>query len=145
LKTGPRKLPVGAPAAPRRWEGVARTWTGVIAICFLAGSIVVLVSTYVRARLAIPAEQALVTSLKEKSKTDAEIQKILQPELDRQHKAAISRRLVYGRGGGVLIISGALFIFWFLSLRPKRGTGAGVPGCFLSLLERPPDVRKKPV
>ena len=80
---------------------------------------------------------------KEKYKTDAEIQKVIQPELDRQHKAGVARRLVYDRGGGVLIISGALLMLWFSWLRPKHGAGAGVPGYFLSILERPPDARKK--
>jgi hypothetical protein len=143
LKAGPRKTPMPAPAAPRRWEAVVRTWMGLIAVCFLAGSMILLLSTYVRARLAMPADKALVLSLKDKSKNDAEIQKILQPELDRQHKAAVSRRLVYNRGGGVLIFSGALWILWLLWLRPKQGAGAGVPGYFLSILERPPDARKK--
>jgi hypothetical protein len=136
-------MPLSAPAPPRRWEAVVRTWTGVIAICLLAGSIILLLSTYVRARLVIPAEKELLLSLKEKSKTDAEIQKVLQPELDRQHKAGVTRRLVYDRGGGVLIISGALLMLWFSWLRPKRGAGAGVPGYLLAILERPPDARKK--
>jgi polyferredoxin len=143
LRAGPRKAPLSAPTPPRRWEAVVRTWAGVIAICLLAGSIILLLSTYVRARLVIPAEKALVLSLKDKSKTDAEIQKVLQPELDRQHKAGVARRLIYDRGGGVLIISGALLMLWFSWLRPKHGAGAGVPGYFLSILERPPDPRKK--
>ena len=143
LKAGPRKLPVGPIPAPRRWEPIARTWMGVIAMCFVAGSTVLLLSTYVRARIVMPTDKALIESLKEKSKNDAEVQKILQPELDRQHKAGVARRFVYNWGGGVLLISGALLILWLSWLRPKHGAGAGVPECVLFLLERPPDQRKK--
>jgi polyferredoxin len=138
-----KKLPVAVPAEPRRWEAVVRTWTGVIAMCLLAGSVALLLATYVHARLVIPTDKALVESLRLKSKTDAEIQKILQPELDRQHNADVARRLVYSRGGGILILSGALVIFWLSWLRPKHGAAAGVPECVMSFLERPPGQRKK--
>jgi polyferredoxin len=142
-KASGKKFPLAVATEPRRWEAVVRTWTGVIAMCLLAGSAALLLSTYVRARLVVPADKALVESLKIKSKTDAEIQKILRPELDRQHNAAVARRLVYSRSGTILILSGALLIFWLSRLRPKHGAGAGVPECVLFLLEQPPGPAKK--
>jgi polyferredoxin len=138
-----KTLPIAVAAAPRRWEAVVRTWTGVIAMCFIAGSAAVLLATYVRARSVIPTDKALIDTLRIKSKTDAEVQNVLRPELERQHNAAVARRLVYSRGGGVLVLSGALLIFWLSWLRPKHGAGAGVPECILAFLEQPSKQQKK--
>jgi hypothetical protein len=85
----------------------------------------------------------LVDSLKEKAKEDAEIQKILQPELDRQHKAVVARRSIYGNGGSALLISTGILILWFTWLRPRQGGGAGVPMRFLKFLERPAEVKRR--
>lgn len=145
LRAGPQPKPVpgAATATPRHWEAVARTWAGMLAALLLAVSIVLLLVTYVRAQRVLPAEKAFVESLKEKAKTDAEIQKILQPELDRQHKAAVARRFVYGRGGGILLISAVALMAWLSWLRPRKGEGAGVPQGILGFLEKPPPQRKK--
>jgi hypothetical protein len=84
-------------------------------------------------------ETALADSLREKAKTDAEIQKVLQPELDRQQKAAVARRRVYDRGGLTLLISAALLTAWLRWFRPKQGCGAGAPLRILKFLEMPPN------
>jgi polyferredoxin len=143
LRGGPRKP---APAAVLRpWEAVARTWAGVIAALLVLTSAAWLLATYVHAQRIYPAEKALVESLKEQAKTDAEVQKTLQPELDRQHKAAVARRAAYDRGGIMLIISSAFLIIWLNHLRPRYGFGAGAPARLLRILEMPPDSgRKRP-
>ena len=142
LRAGPRK-PSTAAAAPRKWESITRTWTGIIAALILAVCSLWLLSTYIHARSVEAADKATVESLKEKAKSDAEIQKILQPELDRQHKAAVARRNVYNRGGALLLISSAVFVTWFRGFRPKQGTGAGAPAMILKYLEKPPERRPK--
>ena len=83
-------------------------------------------------------DTAYATALREKATTDAEIQKILQPELDRQHKAAVARRRVYNFGGATLLLSAALWIAWVTRYRPKQGCGAGAPKRLLKILEQPP-------
>jgi ferredoxin len=142
LQAGPRK-PVPAPAVPRRWEAIARTWTGIIASLVLAGSIILLLGTWVHAWRVTPGDKAFVESLREKSKNDAEIQKILQPELDRLHKAGVVRRLIYSRGGEALLISLALLMVWVAWFRPRHGAGAGAPDTILKILEKPPVPSKK--
>ncbi len=142
LRAGPRKpAPAGAPV--RTWEAIARTWTGILACMVVTLSAAWLLTVYLHAQSRIAAEKALVESLKEQSKTDAEIQKVLQPELNRQHDVAVARRNVYSRGGGILLISGAALIAWLTWFRPRHGAGAGVPAIFLKFLEKPPERRKK--
>jgi polyferredoxin len=143
LRAGPQKPGRMVVPIPGHLEAVARTWTGILASCILALSMILLLGTYVHARRVQPGEKALVESLKEKAKTDAEIQKILQPELERQHKAAVLRRLVYSRGGGVLLLSAAGLLVWLSWLRPKHGQGAGAPASILRFLERPLDEGRK--
>jgi polyferredoxin len=143
LRAGPQKPGRMVAPIPGHLEAVARTWTGILASCVLAFSVVLLLGTYVHARWVMPGEKALVESLKEKATTDAEIQKILQPELKRQHEAAVLRRFIYDRGGAVLLISGAFFMFWLASLRPKHGQAAGAPESILRFLERPLDEGRK--
>jgi len=143
LRAGPQPKPVPISASPRHWQAVVRTWGGILASLVLSVSIIFLLATYVRAQRILPDEKAYVESLKEKSKTDAEIQKVLQPELDRQHKAAAARRMVYSRGGWLLLISAAALIMWLSWLRPRKGEGAGVPQNILRFLEKPPDQRRK--
>jgi ferredoxin len=142
LRAGPRKA-AAAQAIPRRWEAVARTWMGILAILIVLASSGWLLGTYLHARSVTPAETALVEALKEKAVNDAEVQKILQPELDRQAKAVASRRFVYDRGGIILLISAGLLVIWLHWLRPRQGAGAGVPAGVLKLLEKPPDAKKK--
>ncbi len=142
LRAGPRK-PSTAAAAPGKLESIARTWTGITAALLLAVCALWLLSTYIHARRVDAADKATVESLKEKAKSDAEIQKVLQPELDRQHKAAVGRRNIYNRGGALLLISSAVFVAWFRGFRPKQGTGAGAPAMVLKYLEKPPERRPK--
>jgi len=144
LRAGPQPKPVPASAAipTRRWEAVARTWTGILAAVILAITAAMMLATYVGAQRVMPAEKALVESLIEKAKTDAEVQKTLQPELNRQHESGVARRRVYNTGGWILILAGAALIAWFARFRPKNGMGAGVPGRMLKFIESPPGRRR---
>jgi polyferredoxin len=144
LRAGPQKPGKIIVFPPKPWEAVLRTWTGILASIIVAISALLLLGTYVHARRVQPAQKAMVEELKEKAKNDAEIQKILQPELDRQHKSAVLRRAIYNGGGDVLLISTALLIFWLTRFRPKYGEGAGAPGKVLRWVEKPPEQKRKP-
>ena len=97
----------------KRW----RDWIGVTAACVALLSAVWLLSVYVHALRITPVDKALVDSLKEKARSDSEIQKLLQPELDRQHASLVRRRNAYSRGGLLLLISAGIFLAWYKSLR----------------------------
>jgi len=94
-----------------------------------------LLSFYVHARLVTPGEKALVDSLKLQAKTDAAIQKVLQPELDRQHQELVIRRNAYNWGGLLLLASTGVFFAWFTWLRPRPGAWVGVPQGLVTYLE----------
>jgi NADH-quinone oxidoreductase subunit F len=79
-----------------------------------------LLAAYVHARRVEPVEKALIDTLKTQARTDPSVQKILQPELDRQTKVLAARRLVYRRTGLVSLISGAVFLLWRQWRRPAR-------------------------
>ena len=142
LRDGPSKT-VQIKTPPRRWEAIARTWTGILVLLIMLISATGLLGTYIHARQVSRKDTAYATALREKATTDAEIQKILQPELDRQHKAAVARRRVYDFGGAALLLSAALWIAWVTRYRPKQGCGAGVPQRLLKILEQPPKQRAK--
>jgi polyferredoxin len=144
LRSGTKK-PALAAAVPGHWESVARSWVGISALFIVLLSSGLLVTTYIVTWHRIPKEAVLIESLKEKSQNDSDIQKVLQPELDRQHKAAVVRRNIYNYGGSALLIFAAVFVAWFRWLRPKQGTGAGVPAVLLKYLEKPPAPRPKPM
>jgi NADH-quinone oxidoreductase subunit F len=99
-------------------KAIASKWLGPLAALTAAVAAVWLLSVYIHARRLQPVEKALVDSLKEKAKTDSEVQKVLQPETDRQHEAAVVRRNVYRRGGFVLLFAAAAFLAWAKWLRP---------------------------
>jgi polyferredoxin len=144
LRAGRRK-PASPTLISRPWEGVARTWTGIVTAFIVIITALWLLGTYIHARSVVPGERALADSLREEAKMDAEVQKVLQPELERQQAAAVARRDVYDRGGAILLIAGSLFVAWFSWLRPGHGAGGGVPARILKFLEKPPDQRfKKP-
>jgi len=144
LRAGPKKPVPVVMATPSPWKAVLRTWAGILTFCILVCSTILILGTYVHARRVQPGQKALVESLKEKAVNDAEIQKVLQPELERQHSAAVIRRAIYSRGGDVLLISAALFMLWLTRLRPKHGAGAGAPSMVLRWLEKPPEQKRKP-
>lgn len=143
LQSGPRK-PLANEGTPHRWKAIARTWSGILALLVILISAAWLFATYVHAYRVVPRELAWVQSLRVQAKTDAEVQKILVPELERQQKAATARRKIYDGAGGFLLISGCIFIAWFSRYRPKQGQGAGVPMVILKILEMPPDRKGKP-
>jgi NADH-quinone oxidoreductase subunit F len=90
---------------------------GMAAAVIAAIAAVWLLSVYIHACRVLPVEKALVESLKEKARTDAEVQKILQPETDRQHEATVARRNTYRRAGLVLLFASAAFLAWAKWLR----------------------------
>jgi NADH-quinone oxidoreductase subunit F len=103
-----------------------RAWLGVLAAVTAAAAAFWLLGVYIYARVVVPDETALVAALKEKAKTDASVQKVLQPELDRQHLAVMARRKAYDRGGIVLLIASAVFLAWhrWTSQPARRGRPA---------------------
>ncbi len=143
LRAGPQKKVPKKPIPLHPWEAVARTWTGIVAGFVVVMAASWLLATYIHFQWVEPAELSLVEDLREKSINDAEIQVILQPELERQQAAVAFRRFVYDTGAYILLISGALFVAWFTWLRPKHGTGAGLPAKYLKYCEKPPP--KRPV
>jgi polyferredoxin len=144
MRAGGKKV-VSTRTPPRRWEAIARTWTCLAAAILVAVTGFWLFVTYVHAWHAMPGDKARIESLREQSKTDAEVQKVLQPELDRQHNAAVARRRIYSYSGSIFLISAALLIAWLNLFRPRQGEGAGAPKAVLKFLEMPPERRKKPV
>jgi NADH:ubiquinone oxidoreductase subunit F (NADH-binding)/NADH:ubiquinone oxidoreductase subunit E/Pyruvate/2-oxoacid:ferredoxin oxidoreductase delta subunit len=86
-----------------------------------------LISVYIHARRVTPIDKAKVEELKLKARTDAEVQKILQPELDRQHQGLVVRRNAYTIGGRLLLISLGIFLVWCKWFRPGRGEWVGAP------------------
>jgi polyferredoxin len=145
LKAGARKPSPAAVIAPAYYIKAARTWTGILAGFAVLLSAVWLLAVYAHTQYVLPGEKVLVDSLREKSQNDLEVQKVLQPELQRQHAAAVARRKVYDRVGTVLLISSGILILWLTRLRPKKGMGAGVPAGILKFLEQPPEVKKRVV
>jgi polyferredoxin len=141
LRAGPKKAGAPVATAPRPWESIVRTWSGLAAGLIVVLSLGFLLTTYVLQKRTDPRDKAFVESLKENAKNDATVQKILQPELDRQQKAVTARRHIYDRVGWILLASAALLILWLNWLRPKQGTGAGLPANFLRMIEKPPPTR----
>ncbi len=119
-----------------RWISIVRSWTGIVAAFIALVAALWLLSVYINARRIDPVDKALVESLKEKAKTDAEIQKILQPEFDRQHQVLVRRRKIYDWGGLALLVSGGILVAWLRWLRPEHGQWAGMPPILLKYLER---------
>ncbi len=106
------------------WKQTARSWIGLAAALAVVLSAILLLSVYIHARLVTPADEARVKALKEAAKTDIEVQKVLQPELDRQHLVQVRRRSIYGGGGLLLVLSAGVFLVWYRWLRPDRSEEA---------------------
>jgi NADH-quinone oxidoreductase subunit F len=120
-----------------RWLSIGRRYLGPIAAGLALCSTLWLLSFYVHARLVTPGEMALVDSLKVKAKTDADIQKVLQPELVRQHDELVRRGNAYNRGGVVLLLSLGTWLTWIKWLRPKSAQWGGMPQGVVKYLEWP--------
>jgi NADH:ubiquinone oxidoreductase subunit F (NADH-binding)/NADH:ubiquinone oxidoreductase subunit E/Pyruvate/2-oxoacid:ferredoxin oxidoreductase delta subunit/(2Fe-2S) ferredoxin len=110
-----------------RWIAIGRAWLGLAAAAVALASAVWLVSEYVYARYVTPIETVRVAELREKAKTDAEVQKILKPEWDRQHEELVRRRNAYRYGGLALLVAVGVFFAWMRWLRPPEGQWLGVP------------------
>ena len=118
------------------WKSIARSWVGLSAACIAIAAAVWLLSAHIHARFVIPADKAYVDELKQKARTDTEIQKILQPELDRQHQSAVRRRNTYSRSGLLLLVMAGVFLAWFKWLRPGPGEWRGVPAWLLKYRDK---------
>jgi hypothetical protein len=121
-----------------RCASVIRSWVGILALSAAAIAAVWLVSVHIHARRITPVDKARIDDLKEKAKTDLEIQKTLQPEMNRQHEALIRRRWAYSRSALLLLISLAIFLCWHKWFRPEPGNWAGVPQRWQRFLEKRP-------
>ncbi len=119
-----------------RWQLVARSWVGIIAALIAIVAAVWLLSVYLHARYVTPIDKATVDALKKKAILDVEVQKILQPELDRQHEALTKRRNAYNRGSLLLLISIGIFLAWYKWFRPEVGEWVRVPLGLRKLLEK---------
>jgi len=89
-----------------RWIGLGAALTAVL-------SAVLLLSVHLHARWVTPIDKARVEALKEAARTDTEVQKTLQPEMDRQHQAQVRRRRVYDWGGLLFVVSAGVFVVWY--------------------------------
>jgi NADH-quinone oxidoreductase subunit F len=119
-----------------KWQALARSWTGLLAAALAVAAGVWLLSVYVQAVRVTPVEKALVDSLKQKAKTDAEVQKVLQPEFDRQHLELVKRRNAYNRVGLLLLLAVGVFFAWYKWFRPAAGEWTGFPARIAEALER---------
>lgn len=128
-----------------RLAAFARTWLGLATLLVVAVSAGRLLAVWIPAYLGEPAHLAYVESLREKARTDPEVQKILQAETDRETKALALRRAVYTRVGLVFVISAGIFVAWIRWLRPAPGAGAGAPAVVLRVVERHPQKPATPV
>ena len=113
-------------SAPRR-IALARSWLGIVAAVVAILCAVWLAAEYAHARYVTPIEKARVDALRLQAKTDAEVQKILKPEWDRQHEELVRRRNAYRWGGLTLLVSIGVFFAWIRWLRPADGQWVGVP------------------
>jgi len=114
----------------RHWQPITRSWTGILSLMLTLAAAVWLVSVYVQARYVTPRDKATVEGLKKKATRDVEVQKVLQPEFERQHQVLVARRNAYNRGSLVLLISLGVFLAWYKWFRPGPGESAGCrSGC----------------
>ncbi len=127
------------------WKHFARPWVGTVAALGAVVAACWLLGVYIQARRVTPVEKALVDSLKEKARTDSEVQKILQPELDREHESLVRRRNAYRRGGLLLLISLGCFLVWYRfrpapqpTKKPAKGIQKGQAGFVLPSLPAAP-------
>ena len=111
----------------RAWASLVRSWVGIVAAGVVLASAAWLLAEYIHAVRVTPAEKVLVDSLKAKARTDAGIQKILQPEFDRQRESLARRHSAYRLGGLLLLVSSGVFLAWAKWLRPGSENWAGVP------------------
>jgi NADH-quinone oxidoreductase subunit F len=128
-----------------RWKSIVRAWTGIAAAIVVALTSAWLISVYIHARYVTPRDKVIIESLKKKATQDREVQKVLLPEMDRQHKAQVVRRTQYNIGSLALLIALAIFLAWFRWFRPGRDGWTGVPPWLLQHLERIPDRSAKAV
>jgi NADH-quinone oxidoreductase subunit F len=125
---------------------IVRSFAGIVSACLATIAAVFLLAFYTHARIVTPIEKARVEALKLQAKTDLEVQKILQPEFNRQHEELVVRRNVYRYDGLALLASIGVFLVWFKWLRPSDDDWVGVPARLVQLLriERPPSARAEP-
>ncbi len=103
-----------------KWKQTARNWIGLGSALIAVLSAVLLLSVHIHGRWVIPVDEARIKALKEAAKTDIAVQKVLQPELDRQHNVQVRRRTIYRWGGLLLLVSAGVFVVWYRWLRPAQ-------------------------
>jgi NADH:ubiquinone oxidoreductase subunit F (NADH-binding)/NADH:ubiquinone oxidoreductase subunit E/Pyruvate/2-oxoacid:ferredoxin oxidoreductase delta subunit len=128
-----------------RWKSTVRSWTGITAAIIVALASVWLISVYIHARYVTPRDKAVIDSLKKKATQDIEVQKVLQPEMDRQHRVLVVRRTQYNVGSLALLIALAILLAWYKWFRPGRGDWTGIPPWLLQHLAKIPDRSAKAV
>jgi NADH-quinone oxidoreductase subunit F len=110
-----------------RVVAIGRSWLGLAAGALAIAAAAWLVSEYLYARYITPIEKARVDALLLEAKTDAEVQKVLKPEWDRQHEELVRRRHAYRYGGVALLVALGVCFAWLRWLRPAEGQWAGMP------------------
>ncbi len=119
----------------------ARAWLGLVAAALVVVSAVWLVAEYLHAQYVTPRDAARVEALKVLARDDADVQKVLIPEFERQHDAIARRRLAYRIGGLTLLVSLGVLLVWLRWLRPETGDWPGVPPRLVRVLAAPVDAR----
>ena len=115
------------------WRSFGQRYLGATAAVIAAASAVVLLAFYAHARWVTPGEKALVDSLKLKARTDGAAQKVLDPELVRQHEELVVRRTAYNGGGLVFLFSVGTWFAWRKWLVP---TEPGLPPSRIASADR---------
>jgi len=123
---------------------IVRSWLGLAAGAVALAAAAWLVSEYLYARHVTPVEKARVEDLKQRARTDTEVQKVLKPEWDRQHEELVRRRNAYRYGGMALLVAIGVFFAWMRWLRPPDGQWLGVPPRLVRMLAKARD-RPAPV
>ncbi len=119
-----------------RLVSIGRSWAGLAAAGVAMVAALCLLAFYVHAQMVTWDERARVDAWKLLAKTDAEIQKVLQPELTRQHNELVVRRTVYRYGGLTLLIATGIFLAWFRWLQPEGDQWERVPKRIVRALRR---------
>ncbi|MBN2244104.1 MAG: NADH-quinone oxidoreductase subunit NuoF [Acidobacteria bacterium] len=128
-----------------RWTLIIRSWLGLAAAAVAVAASVWILSFYIHARIVDPGNAARIEALKEKAKTDPEVQEILQPDLEKQYQDLKKRRFAYDLGGAVLLISAGVFFAWFRWLRPGPGDWTGIPAGWMPYLASRVDTAARPL
>ncbi len=127
-----------------KWKQTAQRWIGLGAALIAVLSAVLLLSVQIHARWVTPVDEARVKALKEAAETDIAVQKILQPELDRQHNVQVKRRTIYRWGGLLLLVSAGVFVVRYRWFRPVQRLPRPIPAKSAALAPTAPLIQIVP-